>query len=58
MKKCPKCNAIGENDSTRFCPNCGAELFFAERNEKNVADSKTSKFNKLVNDISDFILRR
>jgi hypothetical protein len=27
IKKCPRCKAYGENETTRFCKNCGAELF-------------------------------
>jgi len=33
MKKCPHCLKREEIDATRFCKNCGTELFFEHRFE-------------------------
>ena len=39
MKQCPKCDEYEENDDTRFCGKCGAELFFVERFGKRISNS-------------------
>jgi len=58
MKSCPKCNVSGESGETRFCPKCGAELFFAERFKKTPADSSANKITKLTRILVDFLKRR
>jgi multimeric flavodoxin WrbA len=45
MKRCPKCTVTGESDDTRFCPGCGAELFFESRFGNSEAAMKTVVIN-------------
>jgi hypothetical protein len=41
MKKCPTCLKTEDNNATRFCNNCGAELFYPERFESGSVGVKT-----------------
>jgi ubiquinone/menaquinone biosynthesis C-methylase UbiE len=55
MKKCPKCL---QYDEARFCPNCGAELFFEERFEEKAANKvngmNNEKSKSAYNKIADY----
>jgi uncharacterized membrane protein YvbJ len=55
MKQCPKCMQT-DNDSQRFCQQCGTEIFFVERyakidgtEEKRNTGGLRSIFRKLKN---------